>query len=54
MYKDLNEYSEDEYNVSIAMNKKQQKCPSCRHNTFNLYGDNLEKGKCFHPSCGLS
>ena len=53
MYKDLNEYTEKTYNKSIAMNTKQQNCPICGHKTFNLYGDDLKQGKCFHPSCGL-
>ncbi len=53
MYKNLNEYTEKTYNKSIAMNTKQQNCPVCGHKTFNLYGDDLKQGKCFHPSCGL-
>lgn len=53
MYKNLNEYTEKIYNKSIAMNTKKQECPVCGHKTFNLYGDDLKQGKCFHPSCGL-
>lgn len=53
MYKNLNEYTEKTYNKSIAMNTKKQECPVCGHKTFNLYGDDLKQGKCFHPSCGL-
>jgi len=54
MYKDLNEYTEKTYGKSIAMNTKKQECPACGHKTFNLYGDDLKQGKCFHPSCGVS
>lgn len=53
MYKNLNEYTEKTYGKSIAMNTKKQDCPACGHKTFNLYGDDLKQGKCFHPSCGL-
>lgn len=50
MYKNLNEYTEKTYNKSIAMNTKKQECPIYGHKTFNLYGDDLKQGKCFHPS----
>lgn len=53
MYKNLNEYTEKTYNKSIAMNTKKQECPIYGHKTFNLYGDDLKQGKCFHPSWGL-
>lgn len=53
MYKNLNEYTEKTYGKSIAMNAKKQDCPVCGHKTFNLYGDDLKQGKCFHPSCNL-
>lgn len=53
MFKDLNEYTEKTYGKSIAMNTKRQDCPACGHKTFNLFGDNLEKGKCHRPSCEL-
>ena len=54
MYNNLNEYTEKTYGKSIAMNTKKQECPACGHKTFNLYGDDLKQGKCFHPSCELS
>ena len=52
-YQNLKVYCETQYRKAINMNKKKQECPKCGHKTFCLYGDNLEKAKCFHPSCGL-
>ena len=52
-YQNLKEYCETQYKKPVEMNKKKQTCPVCGHKTFCLYGENLEKGKCFHPECGL-
>lgn len=32
---------------------QKQKCPKCEKKTFQLWGENLEMGTCFHPACGL-
>ena len=53
MYKNLKEYVEKAYGKEIANNEKKQECPKCGHKTFSLYGEDLNKAKCFHPSCGL-
>ena len=52
-YQNLKEYCETQYKKTVEMNKKKQTCPVCGHKTFCLYDENLEKGKCFHPECGL-
>lgn len=52
-YQNLKEYCETQYKKTIEMNKKKQDCPFCGHRTFQLYGENLNKAKCFHPTCGL-
>jgi len=53
MYKDLKEYCEGQYKAVVEMDKKKQACPKCGKKTFCLWGDNLERGTCFHTSCGL-
>jgi len=52
-YKNLKEYCTSKYNAVVEMNNKKQTCPECKKKTFQLYDDRLEKGKCFHPACGL-
>lgn len=52
-YKNLKEYCENKYKKSVELSKKKQECPACGHKTFSFYEDDLNKAKCFHPSCGL-
>ena len=53
VYKNLKEYCEGMYKTTLEMDKKKQVCPKCGKKTFCLWGDNLERGTCFHTSCGL-
>ena len=52
-YQNLMEYCESQYKKAIELSKKKQVCPVCGHKTFSLYGNDLNKAKCFHPTCGL-
>lgn len=52
-FQNLKEYCKTQYKKTVELNKKKQECPKCGHKTFSFYGEDLNKAKCFYPSCGL-